>query len=115
MFVIFRLESSFTLIYLIEMILKLLVLSPKGYLNDSLNVVNGLVVIISVLDTGKTSIFNKFSVLSSFVNLKFFKSLQILRTMKVLRMSKLLRNLKYMQIIVKMISSSIGSLLNISK
>lgn len=63
------------------MAIKLFALNISGYLRDSMNIFDGLIVIFSIVDI---SIDN---------NLGALKSLRILRTLRVLRVTKLLRSL----------------------
>jgi len=46
-------NDFFTLTFLLEMILKIVALSPKGYIRDSFNIVDGIIVVISLLDYSK--------------------------------------------------------------
>lgn len=49
-FLNFRINFWFNIIYIIEMVLKIIALSPKGYISDGLNIMDGLIVIISVVE-----------------------------------------------------------------
>jgi hypothetical protein len=71
------------------MVFKIIAFSPSGYVRDGFNLLDGFIVIISIMDY---SIFLK-KVLTDFVDLKAFRTFKIFRTLKVLRMNKLLRSL----------------------
>ena len=65
------------------MAIKLFALNIGGYVRDSMNVFDGLIVIFSIVDIA----------LMGIVKLGALKSLRILRTLRVLRVTKLLRSL----------------------
>jgi hypothetical protein len=75
------LNYIFTAIFIAEFALKLVALSPIGYMRDSMNMFDGIIVIFSIIDLS----------ISSGFDLKAFRSLRILRTLRVLRVTKLLR------------------------
>jgi hypothetical protein len=74
---------TFTIIFSVEMGIKLLALGVEGYLKDVMNCFDGSIVIISLVEiiflsgTGKSN--------------SAFKSVKIFRTFRVLRVTKLLR------------------------
>ena len=45
----FSLNNIFTYIFIAEMIIKLIALTPMGYIRDSLNIIDGLIVAISII------------------------------------------------------------------
>ena len=47
-----RLNLFFTIVFTTEMVLKIIVLNPKGYIRDYLNIIDGIIVIISLMDLG---------------------------------------------------------------
>ena len=81
-------DLFFISMFIVEMALLLIVYGFKGYVKDSMNVFNGFLVILSIID---------FSMTSS-INLDSFRSLRILR---VLRVTRLLSSLKYITVIIK--------------
>ena len=79
-------NDIFTIIFSIEMCIKLLAYGIKGYVKDTINVFDGSIVIISLVEV----IFlqggdNKAS--------SIFATVKIFRTFRVLRVTKLLRSL----------------------
>ena len=90
-----QMNDAFTIIFILEMILKQIAVGLKKYFNDKLNYLDCLVVIISIIDsmltlsgsTGKS----RFSA---------FKTIRIFRTFRVLRVARLLRTLRSMQMII---------------
>lgn len=90
---------TFTIIFAIEMFLKLIAYTPLGYLKDTMNIFDGGIVILSLAEllflSGGTSAFQA------------FRSVRIFRTFRVLRVTKLLRSLAFMKVIVGVISRSL--------
>ena len=79
-------NDIFTYIFSIEMCIKLLAYGIKGYVKDTINVFDGSIVIISLIEVIFIQVGdNKAS--SVFANVKIF------RTFRVLRVTKLLRSL----------------------
>jgi hypothetical protein len=91
---------TFTIIFAIEMGLKLLGLGLKGYIRDPMNYIDGFVVALSMVEiiflSGTTSA------------LSAFRTIRIFRTFRVLRVARLFRYLKQMARIIKIISTSIS-------
>ena len=65
------------------MTLKLIALSPKGYVNDKMNIFDGFIVVVSVIDY----------VLSASLDLKALRGFRVIRSLRVLRVTRLLRSL----------------------
>ena len=90
---------AFTIIFAIEMGLKLLGLGVKGYCKDNMNYLDALVVIISIVEVifleGSTSAISA------------FRTIRIFRTFRVLRVARLFRYMTSMTKIIKTISSSL--------
>ncbi len=78
----------FTIIFCIEMGLKLLGLGPLGYLKDGMNYLDGAIVILSIVEI---TVFNDGNNAIS-----AFRTVRIFRTFRVLRVARLLRALKSM-------------------
>lgn len=85
--------------------MKLIALSPKGYVKDNMNIFDGLIVVVSVVD---------YSV-SQAINLKALRGFRVIRSLRVLRVSRLLRSLKYMTVIVRVIQECFVDFLDICK
>ena len=92
----------FTIIFCIEMGLKLIGLGPLGYLNDAMNYLDGIIVILSIVEI---TIFNA----GGNNAISAFRSVRIFRTFRVLRVARLLRALKSMHQIISVIGRSLSS------
>ena len=98
-------NTIFTLIFTVEVVLKVTGLGVYGYFKDHFNLFDCFIVVISlvewiVLTDNKTSF-------SAFRALSFF------RTIRILRVSRLLRGLKYANILAEKISDSLQNCLKI--
>lgn len=91
---------SFTIIFAIEMGAKLLGYGIAGYMNDKMNIFDGIVVILSLVEV---------IVLSGSGTLSAFRSVRIFRTFRVLRVTRLLRSLQFMSVIIEAITSTLDS------
>lgn len=76
--------------------LKLIGMGVIEYIRDTMNIFDGLIVIISLIEIGLMS--GKKSAFSA------FRSVRIFRAFRVLRVTKLIRSLQYMKIIMEVIS-----------
>ena len=87
-------NTFFTIVFAIEMFLKILAIGVVKYLRDRLNYMDGAIVILSLVELifmgGKGS-------------LKALRSIRIIRTFRVLRVARLLRGLKSMMNIIAVI------------
>lgn len=96
----------FTWVFIVEMTLKLLAIGPKKYVQEAMNILDGSVVLLSIVElsmaTGGDS------------NLSAFKTMRILRTLRVLRIVRILRALKQMQVIIAVIQRSASSFVYIA-
>lgn len=94
-----ELNFTFTIIFNIEMGLKLLGLGVKNYLRDYMNLFDGTIVIISDIEliffSGQGSA------------LGAFRSVRIFRTFRVLRVTKLLKSLAFMKVIIGVVSRTL--------
>ena len=112
---------TFTVVFTIEMCLKLIGLGPKSniastyrpdlnpiaYVMDLMNIFDGFIVIISLVE----EIFldnNGTSAISA------FRTVRIFRTFRVLRVTKLLRALEYMKIVIRVIGRSLEKFIYIA-
>lgn len=86
---------SLTIIFAIEMSMKIIAYSPKGYAEDRMNLFDGGVVVISLVELFFLSGTNALSA---------FRTVRIFRTFRVLRVTRLLRSLAFMKIIIEAIS-----------
>jgi hypothetical protein len=96
--VLLFLEISFTVIFTIELIIKLVVLKPTGYVKDTFNLFDGTLVILSIFDiilTSSNSLDVNLGVISVF------------RTLRILRVFKLTRRFKEMNILIKAIMKTL--------
>ena len=48
-----RINDFFNYIYIVEMVIKLVAFSPKGYVSDPLNVCDGFIVLTTVVEMSK--------------------------------------------------------------
>lgn len=94
-----ELNFAFTIIFAFEMFIKLVGMGVKGYLQDHMNYIDGLVVILSLIEI----IFLQ-SENSAFTA---FRTIRIFRTFRVLRVARLFRYLKSMGKIIRVVSDSI--------
>lgn len=93
----------FTCIFIFEMAFKLFGLGLRRYLSDALNYLDGIVVVISVLELTMLPRGYETGAVTA------FKTFRVFRTFRVLRVARLLRSLKQMQMIVAVITKSVGS------
>lgn len=92
----------FTIIFTVDMGLKLIGMGVVDYIRDTMNIFDGVIVILSLVELAITT-GKKKSAISA------FRSVRIFRTFRVLRVTKLIRSLRYMQIIIEVIVKSISS------
>jgi len=98
----------FTIIFTIEMGLKIIALGPIGYGRDPMNLFDFLIVVLSLFDQISTAQSGGSS--SGGAGKKAvsaFRTVRLFRTFRVLRVTKLLRTLAYMKIIIGVISRSV--------
>lgn len=100
-------NEVFTWIFIAEMAIKLLALTPMGYIRDKMNIFDGVIVVLSIVemtilsgDQGKA--------------VSAFRAVRIFRTFRVLRVTRLLRSLAFMQVIIGVISRTINSFIYIA-
>ena len=91
------------------MVIKLIALGTIGYLNDKMNIFDGSIVILSIIELvmmedseGDSS--TSRSVLSVFRSVRVLKIFKSVKTFKIFRMTKIFRTLDYLQVIVDVIS-----------
>ena len=97
-------NEALTMIFTVEMVLKIVAETPKRYLADKMNIFDGSVVTISQVELWA---------LSGTKGLSAFRTVRIFRTFRVLRVTRLLRSLEFMKIIINVVSLCIDSLIYI--
>jgi hypothetical protein len=103
-----RANGIFTWIFIVEMTVKLLAIGFKKYCTETMNIVDGSVVLISIVEI-VMSAGN-----SSGSNFQAFRTVRIFRTIRVVRVARLLRALHSMQVIIGVISRSFDSFMYIA-
>lgn len=95
-------NGIFTWIFIVEMGIRLLARGPKKYAAEPMNLLDGGVVILSIveiimgaLDTG-----------SGAGSLQAFRTVRVFRTFRVLRVTRILRALKSMAMVIGVIQRS---------
>ena len=97
------LSLSFTYIFIYEMIVKLLAIGPKKYSASKWNLLDGGIVLLSIVELIIASESDKGAGLTSFRTVKVF------RMFRVIRVARILRALHSMQVIIGVISRSFRS------
>jgi hypothetical protein len=78
---------AFTIIFTIDMGLKLLGLGVAGYLRDKMNIFDGLIVALSLMEIG---------IGSGGSSVSAFRSVRIFRIFRIFRVTRMIRTLKIM-------------------
>ena len=122
----------FTMIFAIEMCIKLYGLGVQGYVSDNFNTFDGIVVILSLIEIMIESITASNSTTSSTdcdpdvdsdcvasassgtSAISAFRAIRIFRTFRVLRVSRILRGLQFMQVIVDVVGGAIEQFMYIA-
>ena len=89
---------AFTIIFTIDMGLKLIGYGFTGYAQDVMNVLDGSVVLLSLAEL---------AFMSKGGSVSAFRSIRIFRTFRVLRVTRLIRSLEYMSIIIDVFAVTI--------
>jgi hypothetical protein len=89
----------FTIIFALEMVLKILSEGVRRYLADKMNHIDGSVAVLSLIEVGFNNGRSSFSA---------FRTVRIFRTFRVLRVARLLRSMQSMQVIIGVVSRSIS-------
>lgn len=90
----------FTIIFIVEMVTKLIGLGIKGYFKDSVNYLDFLVVGLSLLEL--------FSMNGGVSSVSAFRTIRIFRIFRVLKVARLFRHLESMNQIIKVLSNISG-------
>ncbi|CAI2366067.1 unnamed protein product [Moneuplotes crassus] len=96
-----NINTVFTVVFCIEMALKILGLGIRNYLRETMNYLDGAVVILSIVELAFLS--------NSGGSLSAFRTVRIFRTFRVLRVARLLRSMQSMQVIIGVIGRSMSS------
>ena len=99
-----ELNQVFPWIFIAEMSCKLVALGPAAYCSDGMNLLDGAVVILSIVEIVLTSTGG-----SGGGNLQAFRTVRVFRTFRVLRVTRLLRGLEAMVLIINVIMKSVES------
>lgn len=91
---------TFTIIFTIEMCLKLIALGLAGYARDTINLFDCGIVVISLVDMTSLTGSGQNQAVSA------LKTIRLLRTFRVLRVTKLLRSLSYVKVIIGVVARS---------
>ena len=102
----FQMNLAFTIIFTVEMCFKIIALGLLEYIRDYMNVLDGVIVIISLSEI--------FFIGSGVRAVSAFRSVRIFRSFRVLRVTKLLKSLAFMKVIIGVISRSMQSFVYIA-
>ena len=102
---------TFTYIFIYEMTLKLIAIGPKKYVASKWNLVDGFVVLLSIVEIIAEQQSQKSS---SGSGMSAFRSVKVFRTFRVVRVARILRRLHSMQVIIGVISRSFRSFMYVS-
>ena len=103
-------NSVFTWIFIVEMACKLLAFGPKKYCADKMNLLDGAVVLLSIVELMITATGGD----SGGGNLQAFRTVRVFRTFRVLRVTRLLRGLDSMVLIINVIMKSFEAFMYIT-
>ena len=92
-------NQLFTWIFIAELSMKLLAVGLKKYCSEKFNLLDGGVVLISVVEMIMLALGNK----SGAGNVQAFRTVRVFRTMRVIRVTRILRTLKSMKMIIGVI------------
>lgn len=92
-------NEIFTWIFIVEMTLKLLARGPKKYSAERMNLLDGAVVILSIIEI----IMEALGGGGGAGNLQAFRTVRVFRTFRVLRVTRVLRALKSMAMVIGVI------------
>mmetsp|Transcript_17670 Transcript_17670/g.12719 ORF Transcript_17670/g.12719 Transcript_17670/m.12719 type:complete len:155 (-) Transcript_17670:740-1204(-) len=98
-------NELFTWIFIVEMSMKLLAIGISKYCAERMNLIDGVVVLLSIVEM---------SISSGGTSLSAFRTIRIFRTFRVLRVARLLRALHSMQVIIGVITRSFDSFIYIA-
>ena len=96
------LNLIFTWIFIVEMTLKLLARGPKKYAAEPMNLLDGGVVMLSIVEIIMSALGGG----GGGGSLQAFRTVRVFRTFRVLRVTRILRALKSMAMVIGVISRS---------
>lgn len=102
-----QMNELFTWIFIYEMAVKLLAIGPKKYTASKWNLLDGGVVLLSIMELIMESQQSNGSEGGSSVSA--FRSVKVFRTFRVMRIARILRALHSMQVIIGVITRSFRS------
>ena len=94
-----QMNDVFTWIFIVEMALKLLARGPKKYAKEPMNLLDGGVVILSIVEL----VMGLLGGGSGTGSLQAFRTVRVFRTFRVLRVTRILRALKSMAQVIGVI------------
>lgn len=89
----------FTWIFIVELTMKLLARGVKKYVSEKFNLLDGAVVLLSIVEMLMASLGGG----GGAGNLQAFRTVRVFRTFRVLRVTRILRSLKSMAMIIGVI------------
>ena len=95
-------NTVFTWIFIVEMSMKLLARGAKKYVADRMNILDGGVVTLSIVELVMAAVGGG----GGAGNLQAFRTVRVFRTFRVLRVTRILRSLKSMVMIMDVINRS---------
>ena len=105
-----EINSVFTWIFIVEMGCKLLAVGPKKYVGEPMNILDGGVVTLSIIELAIAATGGE----GGGGSLQAFRTIRVFRTFRVLRVTRLLRALQQMQVIVRVMQTSFMSFVYIT-
>lgn len=93
------LNKIFTWIFIVEMSIKLMAIGPKKYSSNVMNLLDGGVVLLSIVEILMTALGGG----GGAGNLQAFRTVRVFRTFRVLRVTRVLRALKSMAMVIGVI------------
>jgi hypothetical protein len=105
-FIMDNINKFFTFTFIAEFGMKIVAIGPKKYIDNRMNLLDGGVVMLSLIELAMGS--------GGKGSLSAFRSVRVFRTFRVLRVARILRALKSMQNIIAVIARSASSFAYIS-
>jgi hypothetical protein len=87
-YIMTKMSESFTFIFIGEFAMKIVAIGPKKYVDNRMNLLDGAVVMLSLIELAMGS--------GGGGSLSAFRSVRVFRTFRVLRVARILRALKSM-------------------
>lgn len=96
-------NTVFTWIFIVELGVKIISFGPLGYVRDTMNVFDGTIVMLSVLEM----------TLLSGASGKAVSAFRAIRIFRVLRITRLLRTMQFMGVIIKVVATTLENFIYI--